>query len=157
MKHTHDVTRRLFLATAATGAAVAALPQAVNAQQTDEERSKVRVVNDFCATFAVPFDWDKTASFLSDDCKYRATQTTPMVEGPDAIVAFLGGFADEATAAEFEILDTWARGPVVVNDRIDRFVLPQRTLETPVVGVFHLVEGKIVEWSDFVFDFGPQG
>ena len=68
-----------------------------------------------------------------------------------------GGFADEATAAEFEILDTWARGPVVVNDRIDRFVLPQRTLEIPVVGVFHLVEGKIVEWSDFVFDFGPQG
>ena len=153
---THDVTRRLFLTTAAAGAAVAGLPRPAEAQQTGEERSNVRVVNEFCGTFAVPFDWDKTASFLSDDCKYRASQTTPMVEGPEAIVGFLGSFANEATAAEFEIVDTWARGPVVVNDRIDRFVLPQRTLEIPVVGVFHLVEGKIVEWSDFIFNFDPQ-
>ena len=94
----------------------------------------------------------RIASFLSDDCKYRASQDIPMVEGPEAIVGLLEGFTSNATSVEFEMLDTWARGPVVVNDRIDRFVLPNRTLALPVVGVFYLVGGKIAEWTDFVFD-----
>ena len=42
---------------------------------------------------------------------------------------------------------------MVVNDRVDRFVLLDRSLDIPVVGVFHLIDGKIAEWSDFVFDF----
>jgi len=150
-----DVTRRVFLATAGVGAAAAVLPRSVAAQQTADERANVQVVNDFCATFTVPIDWDKMASHLSDDCKYRASQDTPIVEGPAAIVGFLRGFADAATFAEFEMVDTWARGPVVVNDRIDRFRLPDRSLDIPVVGVFHVVDGKITEWSDFIFGATP--
>ena len=75
--------------------------------------------------------------------------------GPNVVGPFglLQSFAGNATSAEFEITDTWARGPVVVNDRMDRFVLPNRTLEIPVVGVFYLVDGQIAEWTDFVFDF----
>ena len=111
-------------------------------------------MNDFCATFAVPFDWDKMASFLRDDCKYRASQTVRMVEGPDAIVGLLKSFAGNATSAGVEIVDTWARGPVVVNDRVDRFALPANNLDIPVVGVFYMVDGKIAEWTDFVFDVG---
>jgi limonene-1,2-epoxide hydrolase len=151
-KPVRDVTRRVFLATAGAGAAAASFPRSAEAQQTDEERANVKVVNDFCATFSVPFDWDKTTSFLSSDCKYRASQDTPIVEGPDAIVGFLDSFANQATSAEFEVVDTWARGPVVVNDRVDRFRLPEQSFDVPVVGVFHVVGGKIVEWSDFVFD-----
>ena len=124
------------------------------AQPTAVEQDNIGTVNDFCATFAVPFDWDKMASFLRDDCKYRASQTIPMVEGPGAIVGLLKSFAGNATSAGFEIIDTWARGPVVVNDRVDRFALPANNLDIPVVGVFYMVDGKIAEWTDFVFDVG---
>ena len=99
----------------------------------------------------MPINWDRIASHLAVDCKYRASQEYPMVEGLDAIKALLGEFLDSATTVEFEIVDTWARGPVVVNDRFDRFTLPDRTLEIPVVGIFHLIDGAISEWTDFVF------
>ena len=151
------VTRRSFLAAGSIGAvASVALPGQVGATQlSPEEQANTTAVNDFCAAFTVPLDWARIASFLSDDCKYRASQNIQMVEGPDAIVGFLERFAGNATLVEFEMLDTWARGPVVVNDRVDRFVLPNNTLEIPVVGVFYLVDGKIAEWTDFVFGAAP--
>ena len=151
----HQVTRRSFLAAGSAGAMAAVTVRPVGAAQpTAAEQDNIVTVNDFCATFAVPFDWDKMASFLRDDCKYRASQTIRMVEGPDAIVGLLKSFAGNATSAGFEIIDTWARGPVVVNDRVDRFALPANNLDIPVVGVFYLVDGKIAEWTDFVFDVG---
>ena len=151
-----DVTRRSFLATGGLGAMAAAAVapgRALAAQPTADEQANITVVNGFCGAFVVPLDWARVTSFLTDDCKYRASQESPMVEGPDAIVALLRGFVDTATLVEFELVDTWARGPVVVNDRVDRFTLPDRSLDIPVVGVFHLIDGKIAEWTDFVFDF----
>ena len=91
------------------------------------------------------------AAFLTADCIYRPTQTMDPITGPDAIVGMLRGFAGNASASEFEVVDTWARGPVVVNDRIDRFTLPDQSMEIPVVGVFHMIDGKIAEWTDFTF------
>ena len=149
------VTRRAFLTSGGAGvvAAVATRPLEA-AQQTAAEQSNIAAVNDFCATFVVPMDWDKMASFLAADCKFRGSQTLPMVEGSDAIVEFLKGFAGNATAMSFEVFDTWARGPVVVNHRVDKFVLPENSIEATVVGVFYLVDGKIAEWTDYVSDPG---
>ena len=39
--------------------------------------------------------------------------------------------------------------------RVDRFVLPNGTVELPVVWIFYLVDGKIAEWTDFVFGATP--
>lgn len=148
-----DVARRTFLAAAGAGAAAAALPRpAAAAAPTAAEQANLDAVNAFCADWKVPFDWDRLASALAADCKYRPTQETPLIEGRDASIAMLRGFAGAATACAFEVIDSWARGPVVVNDRLDRFVLPDRTLEIPVVGIFYLVDGKIVEWTDYTFE-----
>lgn len=145
-------SRRIFLATAGAGAAALALPRGARAAAlTPAEKANVKVVNDFCALFTAPIDWDRMATFLTADCIYRPTQTMDPVTGPEAIVGMLRGFAGSATASEFEVLDTWARGPVVANDRIDRFTLPDQSMEIPVVGVFHMIDGKIAEWTDFTF------
>jgi limonene-1,2-epoxide hydrolase len=48
----------------------------------------------------------------------------------------------------FEILDTFARGPMVVNERMDRFSKFQLK-SWHGVGVFFLKDGKIVEWYDY--------
>lgn len=151
------VTRRSFLAAGGIGAmaSVAMSGPAAATQLSTEEQANLTAVNEFCAAFTVPLDWARITSFLKDDCKYRASQDIQMVEGSEAIVGLLEGFAGNATSVEFEMIDTWARGPVVVNDRVDRFVLPNRTLELPVVGVFYMVDGKIAEWTDFVFDTTP--
>jgi limonene-1,2-epoxide hydrolase len=151
------VTRRSFLAAGSVGAmASVALPRQVAAiQLSTDEQANLTAVNDFCAAFTVPLDWDTIASYLSTGCKYRASQDIPMVEGPEAIVGLLKGFLGNATSVEFEMLDTWARGPVVVNDRVDRFVMPTGTVEFPVVGIFYMADGKIVEWTDYVFETAP--
>ena len=152
----HDVTRRSFLTAGGIGALAAAAPGgALAAQPTAVEQANITVVNEFCAAFVAPIDWDRITSHLTADCKYRASQETPKVEGHVAIEELLEGFLGNATSVEFEIVDTWARGPVVVNDRFDRFTLPDRSLDIPVVGVFHLIDGTIAEWTDFVFDFTP--
>ena len=52
----------------------------------------------------------------------------------------------------FEVLDTFARGPMVFNERIDHFnpggSIPLKSCGRRV-GVFVLKSGKIVEWQDF--------
>jgi limonene-1,2-epoxide hydrolase len=48
-------------------------------------------------------------------------------------------------------LETFARGPVVVNSRIDSTLKgTHATHPTSVVGVFVVKNGKIKEWSDYV-------
>ena len=153
MQNTNSGTsRRVFLAAAGGGAAALALPRGVRAAAlTAAEQANVQVVNDFCAAWGVPLDWDRLGSFLAPDCVFRPTQTTPVITGRDNIVKMLRDFAGNATACEFEVVDSWARGPLVVNDRVDRFTLPDQSMDIPVAGVFHLIDGKIAEWSDFTF------
>ena len=56
--------------------------------------------------------------------------------------------------AEFEIVQTFARGPMVVNERFDRFTMPQRSMEWHGIGVFMLKGGKIAEWNDYTIKMG---
>ena len=51
-------------------------------------------------------------------------------------------------AERFEILETWARGPMVINQRIDHF----KDFQIKAwhgTGVFFLKSGRIVEWFDY--------
>jgi limonene-1,2-epoxide hydrolase len=50
---------------------------------------------------------------------------------------------------EFNILDAYASGPIVVTRRIDRFVSTTRPLTWEGVGVFFVSNGKIKEWFDY--------
>ena len=50
---------------------------------------------------------------------------------------------------EFEVLESFAKGSIVINERWDRFELPERKFEWHGVGVFYVKDGLIAEWSDF--------
>lgn len=147
--------RREALTTLGLGAAAAvALPRRAHAAAlTQAEQANVDVVNAFCATWVAPVDLSKLGSYLADDCVYRATETAPPSTGRATIIEGLEGFLGDATFVEFEVLDTFARGPIVVNERIDRFTLPDRSIEWRGVGVFYLKDGAIAEWSDFTIAF----
>jgi limonene-1,2-epoxide hydrolase len=142
------MNRRVFLASGAAAAAVAGVgyPSGVEAAElTLQERANAQVVTDFCAAWSAR-DLTKIMSCFAETGVYRATETAEPVKGRDAVTARVRGFLDRVD--RFEVLDTFARGPMVVNERIDRF--SSGTLKAwHGVGVFFLKDGKIVEWYDY--------
>jgi limonene-1,2-epoxide hydrolase len=145
--------RRHFLTSAgASGAAAfaafSALPQAASAAEWNEaERASVKLVTDFCAAWSTR-NLNDVLPFLSDDCVYRMTETTPPANGHDGVIQRLKTSVDSSSLVEFRILDTMAAGPIVITHRIDRFLMKQ-PLTWEGVGVFFVKDGKIKEWSDY--------
>ena len=77
------------------------------------------------------------------------TETTPPAIGHAGIRERLGSWLETSQQIEFRIIDTFAKGPMVVNHRVDRFVSTTRPLTWEGVGVFFIKDGKIKEWSDY--------
>ena len=145
--------RRDFLTSAgASGtaalAAFSGLPRAAAAADWNEaERASVKLVTDFCAAWSTR-NMSNVLPFLSDDCVYRMSETTPPVNGHDGVIQRLKTWVDTSSLVEFRILDTMAAGPIVINHRIDRF-LTKQPLTWEGVGVFFVKDAKIKEWSDY--------
>jgi limonene-1,2-epoxide hydrolase len=140
------VNRRGFLA--AGGGLVAALglaSPAAAAELTAAERANVQLVNDFCAAWP-SHDLDRVMAFFADTGAYRMTETREPAKGREAVTAQVKSIIERVV--QFEVLDTFARGPMVINERIDRF--SNFALKTwHGVGVFFIKDGKIVEWYDY--------
>jgi limonene-1,2-epoxide hydrolase len=143
----NDIERRGFVAVAGAGM-LGALAAPVAAQPSAEETTNRRVVADFCAAWSTR-DLQKILPFLAEDSVYRMTETTPPAIGHAGVRERLGSWLDTSHTIEFRILDTWAKGPMVVNYRIDRFLSATRPLTWEGVGVFFVKDGKIKEWFDY--------
>lgn len=149
--HSTNEQRRALLKTGGLGAAAAFLLPALRmtVPPTAAEAANVKIVNDFCASWSSR-SLDQITAFLSSDCVYRGTETAPPAVGRVAIIDRIKGPVGRAEKVEFEVLETFARGPIVVNDRVDRFITADRTGNFHAVGVFYLKDGKIAEWTDYV-------
>ena len=143
---TRDVKRRDFLAAGAAFVGVSATEgRAAAADMTAAEQANVKIVNDFCAAWSSR-DLEKVMAFFAETGAYRMTETMPPAVGREAVSARVKTIIDRVD--RFEVLETFARGPMVVNERIDRF--SNFTLKTwRGVGVFFLKDGKIAEWYDY--------
>lgn len=146
-----QIGRRNFFTSATVGtlAAIAGSSKLHASELTNNEQDNVKLVNDFCAVWRAPMNLADITEFLAEDCIYRASETAPAETGHEAITNLLQQFVAEATFCEFEVVDTFARGSIVVNERWDRFQLPTRRIEWHGVGVFYMKDKKILEWSDF--------
>jgi limonene-1,2-epoxide hydrolase len=69
--------------------------------------------------------------------------------GKAAVRKFIEPFLKEADSAVFEIKHTTSAGNVVMNERVDRFVMGPKKIELPVAGVFEIRNGKIAAWRDY--------
>jgi limonene-1,2-epoxide hydrolase len=140
------LSRRKALAAAGAGlAAFGSLRRAAAAEMSAMERANVETVNRFCAT--VPeHDISKVMAFFEENGAYRMSERQDPAKGRQAVTEKIGGYLTQVV--KFEVLDTWARGPMVINERIDHF--EGNALKSwHGVGVFFLREGKIVEWYDY--------
>ena len=124
------------------------VPLAVKAgEPTPADKANLDLVTRFCESFATR-DMQKISAFLSPDLVYRITDTAPAVKGAEAL-ARIRAYVERSTSVEFKILDTWVRGSVVVNERVDTFIRPEGKVAYHLTGVFLVKDGKIVEWADY--------
>ena len=140
------INRRAFLAAGAGAVAVAGFARGAEAAELSaQEKANVQVVNEFCAAWSGR-DLAKILSCFADTVAYRMTETAEPIKGRDAVTARIKGLVERVQG--FEVIETFARGPMVVNERIDRF--SGGALKAwRGVGVFFLKDGKIVEWNDY--------
>jgi limonene-1,2-epoxide hydrolase len=106
-----------------------------------------KLVTDFCVSWSRK-NVDEILSYLTDDCFYHNIPMEPCV-GKVAIRGFVGPFLKDAESAVFEIKHTTSAGNVVMNERVDRFVMGPKKIELPVAGVFEVKNGKISAWRDY--------
>ena len=73
--------------------------------------------------------------------------------GIDATIAFIDAFFGICESLTIEPLHLAVRGNVVLTERIDTFLVGDRSAPLPVMGTFELRDGKIAAWRDY-FDLG---
>jgi limonene-1,2-epoxide hydrolase len=115
--------------------------------------SPEETVNEFIAR-VLRMDLDGACELVSDDVEY---DNVPMgkVTGPDGIKSILGPMVESLDAAEWIIHRQVAAGPIVMNERTDRFGKDGKWLDLPVAGVFEVHDGKITLWRDY-FDMATM-
>ena len=147
-----SIDRRELLRAAGAGAALFATltsaGPAAAAELTDTEAANVKLVTAFCAAWSTRNLANVTA-LMTDDAVYRMSQTTPPVTGHAGLVGQMQPWVDTSDTIEFKILETLAKGPIVLNHRIDHFASKTRPVTWEGVGVFYVENGKIKEWSDY--------
>lgn len=94
-------------------------------------------------------DLDRVCSLVTDDIEY---DNVPMgkVYGPDAVRKVLSaGVTQEATDIEWRILEQIEQGDIVMNERIDCFLVNDTWIEIPIAALFKVRDGKICLWRDY--------
>jgi limonene-1,2-epoxide hydrolase len=141
-----EATRRQAITAAALGTLAAGYPLSLRAAKpTAQEKANIQLVKDFCEAWPA-HDVGKIMSYFADNCAYRPLETMETAKGRAAVENEIKRFVNNVE--RFEILETLARGPMVINQRIDRFTRFQ-IKAWHGTGVFFLKNGKIVEWFDY--------
>jgi limonene-1,2-epoxide hydrolase len=136
------------LALAFGASANAVGPDANPALETEKEK----LVNDFCQAWAT-LDATALLPFLSDDIEYHMFEGRPPINGQIEFSAQLKPFMATMKEIDWEILRSTVMGDIVLNERIDHFLRPEKS-DAPdnhfhVVGVFLVRDGKIKYWKDY--------
>jgi limonene-1,2-epoxide hydrolase len=109
--------------------------------------SAEQVVRDFCAA-ASGGSPEAMRAFLSDDVVYHNIPMEP-AEGIDATMELVNAFMGMFEKLEFEIHHLASDGSTVLTERTDHFTLNGRSAPLPVMGAFHVLDGKITAWRDY--------
>jgi limonene-1,2-epoxide hydrolase len=75
----------------------------------------------------------------------------PVIRGRDGVRAFISPSMARTERVRWDFLNIVADdgGEFVLTERIDHFFFPKGKVAVPVMGVFRLAEGGILEWRDY--------
>jgi limonene-1,2-epoxide hydrolase len=113
--------------------------------------SAEQVVRDFCAAVRQR-DPAVLRAFFSEDVVYHNIPLEP-AEGIDATMDMMNMFMAMFEELDFELHHLASDGSTVLTERTDHFTLNGKSLPLPVMGAFHVLDGKITAWRDY-FDMG---
>ena len=107
-----------------------------------------RVVKDFIDAFNA-IDLEKIMSFFEKDAVYHNIPVDS-VQGTDAIRTVLQGFMGMATQVEWVLHNiAESENGTVLTERTDRFLVGEKWIELPVMGIFEIEAGRIRAWRDY--------
>jgi limonene-1,2-epoxide hydrolase len=112
------------------------------------QQDDLAVVADFIDAFNA-IDVDRVMAHFDEGAVYH---NMPMaaVSGTEAIRGVIEGFTGLATEIDWQVLHAASPAPgVVLNERVDRFLIQGQWLELPVMGTFELAGGRITAWRDY--------
>jgi limonene-1,2-epoxide hydrolase len=151
------MNRRTFLPTAFLGAlALAGLPRTSQAAgMTESEKANIKTISDMVSTWDIvaasaPLDIGRLKPFFADDCAFRLRPTdTAAARGLEVVEAAIQRGTANGQKIHHELLDRFAKGPVVVMEKLNQFITPEKTRTSHVVAVFLMKDGKIAEWTEY--------
>ena len=114
------------------------------------------LVQEFIDVFVAAWpvgDAERVASYFSDDAVYHNMPLEP-ARGRDAIRESFVAMMVLGGEVRVDMLNLLADGRVVMTERVDHFVLADKTISLPVMGTFEISNGKIDAWRDY-FDLAP--
>ena len=146
------IRKRAFVAAATFALITLGLTALACAGESTEEnvtqKANIQIVNDFMDAWSDP---DKAVTYLDPNASVRMIEDQPAVVGRAAIADVFKSFMKPGVTLEVDTLESMARGPVVMNKRIDTMRTPGKPEQVfPVVGVFVVKDGKITEWTDYL-------
>jgi limonene-1,2-epoxide hydrolase len=140
----------------------------LNPAMTETERANADHVLAYFREWEGKFDPEAAfAAYFSDDARlrYEAGIQTPVptdmsrwIVGPAEIAATNKAYVDMGFTAQAEIRTVFASGPLVIVERIDHCTVPggaDRAVR--MIGVFMVINGTIVEWTDFYSNRNADG
>ena len=154
-RNTTAMNRRTVLTKGALTGALAGVALAFAgtvqaAEPTAAEKANLDVVNQFCAAWKSR-DAAKIGAFLHDTCVVRFTASrdeAKPVLGRQGVTDQIGKYL-AGGPIEFLVQESYVKGPLVINRRVDTVTMASGKRDIQVVGVFFLRGGKIKEWLDF--------
>jgi limonene-1,2-epoxide hydrolase len=112
------------------------------------DESPTETVLRFCAAWS-DLDVDAICEWFTDDAVYHNIPIDP-VTGREAIKGMIQTFTTGVKSIEFRVRNHAANGNVVMTERVDAFVMPDKTIELPVMGTFEVTaDGRISAWRDY--------
>jgi limonene-1,2-epoxide hydrolase len=109
--------------------------------------SAEQVVREFCAA-ARTRDPEILRGYFADDIVYHNIPMDP-AEGIEATMGVINMFVGMCDAMDFEIHHLASDGSTVLTERTDTFTMNGKTAPLPVMGAFHVSDGKITAWRDY--------
>jgi limonene-1,2-epoxide hydrolase len=125
------------------------------AEQTESETANLKLVRDMVATWDMvaasdPPDFSRLSSFFAEDCAFRLRPTDQSpTRGREAFEAAIRRGTANGQKIHHELLDSFAKGPVVAMEKLNQFITPEKTRTSHVVAIFLIKEGKIAEWTEY--------
>jgi len=113
-----------------------------------EEQESVAIAQKFIAAL-ISRDPHAIAEALTPDAVFTMGPIGALP--PPARVDFAAMLAG-TTSVEIEVRKTFASGPIVMMDRFDRLVWPNRTISGRWIGIFAVKDGRIAEFTDYTIE-----